>query len=109
MAQDDDLQILGGITAGEQHEQLDRTTQRQIGKSGHVQHLGWPPHREQGSVTLPTHASTEPASNRPDSSFCTLRAGYHGPVEVEIFNRELWALPGREAVRAVRGSFLTHA
>ena len=36
-------------------------------------------------------------------------AGYRGPVEVEIFNRELWALPGREAVRAVRGSFLTHA
>jgi len=35
-------------------------------------------------------------------------AGYGGPVEVEIFNRELWALPGHEALALIRARFLAH-
>jgi sugar phosphate isomerase/epimerase len=33
-------------------------------------------------------------------------AGYHGPIEVEIFNEELWRTPLREAVQQVRRSYL---
>jgi len=32
VAQDEDLQVLGGVAAGEQHEQLDRAAQREVGE-----------------------------------------------------------------------------
>jgi hypothetical protein len=32
VAEDQDLQVLGGITAGEQHEQLDVAAQREVGE-----------------------------------------------------------------------------
>ena len=32
VAQHQELQILGGVTAGEQHEQLDRPAQREVGE-----------------------------------------------------------------------------
>ncbi len=32
VAQDEDLQVLGGVTAGEQHEQLDGTAQHEVGE-----------------------------------------------------------------------------
>ena len=32
VAQDEDLQVLGGFAAGEQHEQLDGAAQRQVGE-----------------------------------------------------------------------------
>jgi sugar phosphate isomerase/epimerase len=35
-------------------------------------------------------------------------AGYLGPIEVEIFNDELWQLPGRELLRLVKDRFLTY-
>jgi sugar phosphate isomerase/epimerase len=35
-------------------------------------------------------------------------AGYGGPIEVEIFNEELWRLPGRELLRLIKDRFLTH-
>jgi sugar phosphate isomerase/epimerase len=35
-------------------------------------------------------------------------AGYLGPIEVEIFNNQLWRLPGREILRLVKGRFVTH-
>jgi sugar phosphate isomerase/epimerase len=35
-------------------------------------------------------------------------AGYAGPIEVEIFNEELWRLPGRELLRLIKDRFLTH-
>jgi hypothetical protein len=41
VAQDEDLQVLGGIAAGEQDEQLDGAAQGQVGESR--QHAGWPP------------------------------------------------------------------
>ena len=41
MAQDEDLKILGSITASEQREQLDGAAQREVGEFG--QHQGWPP------------------------------------------------------------------
>jgi hypothetical protein len=41
VAQDDDLKILGSVTASEQREQLDGAAQRQVGEFG--QHQGWPP------------------------------------------------------------------
>jgi hypothetical protein len=41
VAQDEDLQVLGGVAAGEQGEQLDGAAQGQAGESR--QHPGWPP------------------------------------------------------------------
>jgi hypothetical protein len=41
VAQHQDLQVLGGVTAGEQGEQLDGAAQGQVGESR--QHEGWPP------------------------------------------------------------------
>jgi sugar phosphate isomerase/epimerase len=35
-------------------------------------------------------------------------AGYGGPIEVEIFNEELWRLPGGELLRLIKDRFLTH-
>jgi sugar phosphate isomerase/epimerase len=34
------------------------------------------------------------------------RVGYAGPIEVEIFNQELWRLPGRTAVERIKERFL---
>jgi sugar phosphate isomerase/epimerase len=33
------------------------------------------------------------------------RAGYHGPIEVEIFNQQLWSLPGDEALSLIKKRF----
>ena len=41
VAQDEELQVLGGVAAGEQGEQLDGAAQGQVGESR--QHEGWPP------------------------------------------------------------------
>jgi sugar phosphate isomerase/epimerase len=35
-------------------------------------------------------------------------AGYRGPIEVEIFNDELWQLDGHELLRLVKERFLTY-
>ncbi|HET9374866.1 MAG TPA: sugar phosphate isomerase/epimerase family protein [Chthoniobacterales bacterium] len=34
------------------------------------------------------------------------RAGYHGPIEVEIFNQNLWQLPGRTALDRIKERFI---
>jgi sugar phosphate isomerase/epimerase len=34
------------------------------------------------------------------------RAGYHGPIEVEIFNQDLWQLPGRTALDRIKQRFM---
>jgi sugar phosphate isomerase/epimerase len=34
------------------------------------------------------------------------KAGYHGPIEVEIFNEELWRLPGSEFLLLIKERFL---
>ena len=34
------------------------------------------------------------------------KAGYSGPIEVEIFNEELWRLAGSELLRLVKDRFL---
>jgi sugar phosphate isomerase/epimerase len=34
------------------------------------------------------------------------RAGYHGPIEVEIFNQTLWELPGRTALDRIKDRFM---
>ncbi|MBQ0829160.1 sugar phosphate isomerase/epimerase family protein [Streptomyces tagetis] len=36
-------------------------------------------------------------------------AGYTGPIEVELFNEELWARDGREVLAETAARFLTHA
>jgi sugar phosphate isomerase/epimerase len=36
------------------------------------------------------------------------QAGYHGPVEIEIFNEELWLLPGRVLLRLAKDRFLEY-
>lgn len=36
------------------------------------------------------------------------KAGYHGPIEVEIFNEELWQLPERELLQLVKDRFLAY-
>ena len=33
-------------------------------------------------------------------------AGYAGPIEVEIFNHELWALPAAEALNLVAARYV---
>jgi sugar phosphate isomerase/epimerase len=33
------------------------------------------------------------------------QAGYHGPVEVEIFNQAWWQLPGRTALEQIKERF----
>ena len=35
-------------------------------------------------------------------------AGHDGPIEVEIFNQGLWALPAEEALNLVAARFVTH-
>jgi sugar phosphate isomerase/epimerase len=35
-------------------------------------------------------------------------AGYSGPIEVEIFNRELWEMPGDDALAAIKSRSLEH-
>jgi hypothetical protein len=74
VAQDKDLKVLGGVTAGELGEELDGAAQRQVGKSW--QHRGWPPRwgqrRRHGSK--PRSMGTPPA-HRPCLNICTLRAG----------------------------------
>jgi sugar phosphate isomerase/epimerase len=35
-------------------------------------------------------------------------AGYHGPIEVEIFNEQLWQLPGRELLQLVKARFIEY-
>jgi len=35
-------------------------------------------------------------------------AGYRGPIEVEIFNKALWALPAEEALNLVASRYVTH-
>jgi sugar phosphate isomerase/epimerase len=35
-------------------------------------------------------------------------AGYCGPVEIEIFNEELWRLPGRELLRLAKDRFIEY-
>jgi sugar phosphate isomerase/epimerase len=37
------------------------------------------------------------------------RAGYHGPIEVEIFNERIWATPLDELVRLTKERFVAHA
>lgn len=37
-----------------------------------------------------------------------LHAGYRGPVEIEIFNEELWRLPGRELLRLAKDRFIEY-
>jgi sugar phosphate isomerase/epimerase len=37
------------------------------------------------------------------------RAGYRGPIEVEVINRELAQLPGEELIARARESYLAHA
>jgi hypothetical protein len=41
VAEDEDLEVLGGVAAGDEGEQLDGAAQREVGKSW--QHRGWPP------------------------------------------------------------------
>jgi sugar phosphate isomerase/epimerase len=36
------------------------------------------------------------------------QAGYLGPVEIEIFNEELWRLPGRELLRLAKDRFVEY-
>lgn len=39
---------------------------------------------------------------------CVEDAGYDGPIEVEVFNAELWRKPGREVLREVIASYREH-
>jgi hypothetical protein len=66
MAKDEELQVLGGVAAGEQHEQLDGATQRNVG--GFRQHQG--DLRVGGrTATLPSHDRRKWAAHRPTSAF----------------------------------------
>ena len=35
-------------------------------------------------------------------------AGYTGPIEVEIFQRELWEMPGDEILKLMCARYLEH-
>jgi hypothetical protein len=59
VTQDKDLQILGGVPAGEQGEQLDGAAQREVGEIR--QHQGFLSSGSR-SATVPTHASRNPSS-----------------------------------------------
>jgi sugar phosphate isomerase/epimerase len=39
---------------------------------------------------------------------CVEAAGYTGPIEVEVFNAELWARPGADALAAVVNAYRNH-
>jgi hypothetical protein len=52
LAQDQDLQVLGGVAAGEHREQLDGAAERQVGELR--QHPSGPQDIS-GGVTLPRH------------------------------------------------------
>jgi hypothetical protein len=71
VAQDQDLQVLGGIAAGEQHEHLNGAAQREVGESRQHQSdlaVGW----------LKRHA-TEPRPARTGSSQPTSEFTYPTP------------------------------
>ena len=36
------------------------------------------------------------------------QAGYRGPVEIEIFNEDLWRLPGRDLLRLAKDRFVEY-
>jgi hypothetical protein len=66
VAEDEDLQVFGGITAGEQHEQLDGAAQRELGEVRQHQGdlaVGGP------SATLPSRGRRELAASQPASEF----------------------------------------
>jgi hypothetical protein len=70
VAEDEDLQVLGGIAAREQHEQSDGSAQRQVGEFG--EHQGGLPVRVAGGVTIPSHGR-EHAAHRPRPTLRTLQ------------------------------------
>jgi sugar phosphate isomerase/epimerase len=35
-------------------------------------------------------------------------AGYRGPIECEIFNRAIWAMPGDEVLALMKQRFVAH-
>ncbi len=35
-------------------------------------------------------------------------AGYTGPIEVEIFNEEVWAMPGDDALELIKERYREH-
>jgi hypothetical protein len=61
MAEDEELQVLGGVAAGEQHEQLDGATPRNVGEFESTRVTS----RVGGKrATLPSHDRREPAAHR---------------------------------------------
>ena len=36
-------------------------------------------------------------------------AGYNGPIEVEIFNREIWDSPGESVLELMKARYEAHA
>jgi sugar phosphate isomerase/epimerase len=36
------------------------------------------------------------------------RSGYRGPIEVEIFNERIWAIPTAELVRLTKERYVAH-
>jgi sugar phosphate isomerase/epimerase len=39
---------------------------------------------------------------------CVEAAGYDGPIEVEVFNADLWTRPGHEVLREVITAYRAH-
>jgi hypothetical protein len=74
MVQDKDLQILGGVAAGELGEELDGAAQRQVGKSW--QHRGGL-RGGQRSTTVASRGGCDPPAHGPCPNICTLRERVH--------------------------------
>jgi hypothetical protein len=71
VAQEQDLEVLGGVTAGELGEELDGAAQRQVGKSW--QHRGA---SAVGAAEAPPEqakADANPSAHAPCLNICTLR------------------------------------
>jgi hypothetical protein len=85
LAQDQDLQVLGGVTASKQREQLDGASQREVGEFR--QHPGWPPRSGSRSATLPSRGSNELAAHdhvRLCAPFRTGRTLHHAPSSAAV-------------------------
>jgi hypothetical protein len=85
LAQDQDLQVLGGVAASKQREQLDGATEREVGELR--QHPGWPPRLGSRSATLPICGSNELAAHdhvRLCAPFRPGRTLHHAPGSAAV-------------------------
>jgi hypothetical protein len=99
VAQDQDLHVLGGIAANEQHEHLNRPTKREVGEFRQYQvtfAVG------SGSVTVPSRASAPTGSSRPPHTSLRTQQGCSMSTRGSPEMTEYLAPTGEQPVPSLR-------